>query len=690
MIDMKRLSIIIMALLAVGIAAMQGKERKRIACVGNSITYGFRVEDREQNSYPAQLDRMLPGFEVGNFGHSGATLLNKGHNPYMKLPEFKEALAFNPDYVVIHLGINDTDPRNWPDYRDEFVGDYLALIDSFRNVNPRVRVILANLSPINATHHRFRSGTRDWRLQVRRAIEAVAEASGAELIDFETPLQDRRDLMPDGLHPNAKGAGLLAKTVRDAITGDYGGLSMSPVYQSGMVLQRDRPLLIEGRADAGAKVALTLDGKKYETTADNLGNWAVTTSPLATGKTYEMKVESGKRKLHFKDILAGEVWLASGQSNMAFMISEDALKDETLAGCEDPELRFFDMKPIALTNNQEWPDSIRAKVDDLDYYKEARWQSVSPGNAGPLSAVAYYFARQLRDSLNVPVGIISNAIGGSGTEDWVSVEKLEEVMPEILVDWRHNDYVMPWSQQRASKNSPTGRHPYEPSYLFSAATRKIGYFPIRGIVWYQGESNAHNIELHEALFTALVENWREWFRNPDLPVCFVQLSSINRPSWPSFRDSQRKLASSLPNMAMAVSHDYGNPTDVHPKMKKPVGDRLAMAALGKVYGHDVVPSGPLPLSAEMHDGKMIVKMDYADGMRPAEGDSLIGFEVAEIEGCYYPATAEIGADNTLVVHSDKVKSPRYVRYAWQPYTKANLVNKAGLPASTFSISAQTK
>lgn len=681
---MKGLRVIAAIMAFLGFMATEA--RTRVACVGNSITYGFRVDDRERNCYPSQLQRMLgDDYEVGNFGHSGATLLNKGHNPYMKLPEFKEALAYDPDIVVIHLGINDTDPRNWPNFHDEFIGDYIALVDSFRSVNPDVRVILANLSPINSTHHRFRSGTRDWRLQIRKEIESVAEITGAELIDFQTPLQDRRALLPDGLHPDVKGQTLLAETVRSAITGDFGGLSMSPLYQSGMVLQRDRPLDIVGKADAGEKVTLTIDGKTYDTVADNLGQWEITISPLSAGTVYDMKVTAGKKTLHFKDILAGEVWIASGQSNMAFTLNEDNLAKETIAASADPELRFFDMKPVAFTDNKEWSDSVCALVNDLNYYRPASWRSVDPENAGPLSAVAYYFARQLRDSLDVPVGVISDAIGGSTTESWVSVEKLEEVMPEILVNWQGNDYVMPWAQGRAKKNSGAGRHPYEPSYLFAAATRQLGYFPVRGVIWYQGESNGHNIELHESLFKALVENWREYYRDSSLPVCFVQLSGINRPSWPLFRDSQRRLAEEIPNVAMAVSHDYGNPTDVHPRMKKPVGGRLALGALEMVYGADVVGGGPLPLGATTVGDNVIVRMKNGEGMAPANGNEIIGFEVAETEGYFQPAKAVVNGDGTLTVRSEKVKSPRFVRYAWQPFTNANLVNSSGLPASTFSI-----
>lgn len=195
------------ALTALALSAAASQPLK-VACVGNSITFGLTTDNPATDSYPAQLAGMLPAdrYEVRNFGRSGATLLEKGHNPYVSQPEYKAALDYAPDIAVIHLGINDTDPRNWPNYSDEFAGDYVRLIESFRRANPNVRVILANLTPIGAEHRRFKSGTRQWRDAVRQSVAAIAEATGCELIDFETPLLDRRDLMPDAVHPNREGS----------------------------------------------------------------------------------------------------------------------------------------------------------------------------------------------------------------------------------------------------------------------------------------------------------------------------------------------------------------------------------------------------------------------------------------------------------------------------------------------------
>lgn len=681
---------IIMALTAAMIISLSAAAKIKVACVGNSITFGTGLPDstRMQQSYPAVLQQLLgDGYEVGNFGRPGATLLRHGHRPYFNLPHFREALDMRPDIAVIHLGVNDTDPRNWPNFSDEFIGDYSALIDSLRGANPNVRIIIARLTPISAKHPRFRSGTRDWRLLEQIAIENVAKHKGVELIDFDIPLRDRQNLMPDGIHPDSEGYRLLAETAYRGITGNYGGLKLPPIYGDGMVLQRHRPLTISGTADAGATVTLTLDGIPYTARANNRGEWTVKTAPLADG-SYTMAVTDGKRTINISDILAGEVWVASGQSNMEFPLRDAVGSKEDIAASADPMLRFYDMRAIARTDNVGWPDSVLSAVDSLGYFVPAKWKQSSPHTVGNLSAVAWHFARELRDSLGVPVGIISNAVGGAPCEAWIDVNTLEANMPEILLDWRHNDYVQKWAQGRADKNAPAPhRHPYEPSYLFSAGIRPLGSPDIAGVIWYQGESNAHNTELHEQLFPMLLSSWRQEFRRADLPVCFVQLSSINRPSWPTFRDSQRRMAANQPYTYMAVSSDRGDSLDVHPRDKRPIGKRLARQALSNVYGHNVTPAGPLPVTAwGARDGSATVTFRNAEGLTTSNGLEPATFEIADDTEVFYPAKATISPDNKIIIESIKeVPQPRYVRYGWQPFTRANLVNGEGLPTSTFRI-----
>lgn len=661
----------------------------KVACVGNSITYGLGIEHRERDSYPAQLQRLLgESYEVGNFGKSGATLLNKGHRPYMQQEEFQKALAFGGDIVVIHLGINDTDPRDWPDYRDYFVRDYLALIDSFRVANPRARILVARMTPIADRHPRFESGTRDWHGEIQLAIETVARCAGAQLIDFHEPLYSYPFMLPDAVHPTAEGAGKLARVAYSAITGDYGGLRMPEIYTDHMVLQRDCPLDIRGTANAGEKVTVRIAGQKRSAKTAPDGSWSVSLQPLQAGGPHTLTVSAGDRHLRYDNVLIGEVWLCSGQSNMEFRMDEAITARADIPQSDNRYIRLFDMKARWRTNPVEWDTSVLDSLNHLQYYKATKWTECTPKTVANFSAVAYYFGKMLQDSLQVPVGLICNAIGGSPTESWVGRRSLEYHFPALLRNWMQNDFIQDWIRARAMLNikksaDPFQRHPYEPCYSYESGILPLEKFPVKGVIWYQGESNASRYETHAKLFRLLVDGWREHWGNPALPFYYVQLSSIDRPSWPWFRDSQRRLMNEIPHTGMAVSSDQGDSLDVHPKNKKPIGERLARWALNRTYGQtQVVPSGPLFRSVDFRNGAAYVSFDYADGMQTSDGKALRTFEIAETDGLYYPAQAEI-VGNQVKVYNPQVKNPHYVRYAWQPFTRANLVNSQGLPASTF-------
>lgn len=682
--------------LALGVSALSlsAQKKTKVACVGNSITYGYTLPDREKQAYPSQLQLMLgDGYEVGNFGKSGATLLNKGHRPYMKQEEYRRAVDFAGDIVVIHLGINDTDPRNWPNYRDEFVRDYLALIDTFRTVRPGCRVIIARLTPIADTHSRFISGTRDWRGEIQQAIETVAHVADVQLMDMEEPLYPYPYLLPDALHPTPEGAKILAGSVYSAITGDYGGLRMPMTYTDHMVLQRDRPLIVHGTADAGAKVKVSIARQKKTVKTGSNGKWSVQLDPLAAGGPHTLKVTDDKTTLTYRDVLVGEVWLCSGQSNMEFRLKQSSTAQEDIPASEDSGLRLFDMKARWLTYAVEWPASVLDSLNHLQYYHETSWQLASPQTAKEFSAIAYHFGKMLRDSLKVPVGLICNAVGGSPAEAWIDRRTLEYEFPAILRNWTRNDFIQDWVRGRAALNikksaNKTQRHPYEPCYLYESGIRPLEQFPVKGVIWYQGESNAHNYEAHEQLFHLLVKSWRGNWNDAGMPFYYVQLSGIARPSWPWFRDSQRRLMAEIPGTAMAVSSDYGDSLDVHPRDKRPIGERLGRWALYDTYGQKrVVPSGPLFKAVQFRDGAAYVEFDYGEGLCASDGGAIRTFEVAEYDGLFEPAVAEVQGD-CLKVYSKKIKHPRYVRYGWQPFTRANLVNGCGLPASTFRASGE--
>lgn len=698
----KTVSILLMALFCLTTLQLPAAAKRkkvaaqpvRVACVGNSITYGTGIADREHFSYPVQLQQMLGNrYVVGNFGKPGATLLYKGHRPYVEQPEFKEALRFKGDIAVIHLGINDTDPRNWPNYRDEFVKDYLSIMDSLRAANPKVRFILARMTPIADRHPRFQSGTKQWHEEIQTAIETVARVSGAELIDFHEPLYPYPNLLPDAIHPNPEGAGILAKTVYGGITGNYGGLSMSSLYADYMVLQRDVPLDIHGTANTGEKITVEIGGQKAEAVADNQGKWSVVLSPMQAAEDLTLTITAGKQRKVFSHVAVGEVWLCSGQSNMAFMLCQAESGKEDIAAADDPQLRLFDMKGRWETYDVAWPASCLDSLNHLQYFHETTWQPSTSTSASRFSAVGYYYGRMLRQKLGVPVGLICNAVGGAPTEAWVDRNSLETSFPNILSNWLQNDFIQDWVRGRAAKNltndqTKLGRHPYEPCYLYESGILPLQQYPIKGVIWYQGESNAHNKDAHAKLFSLLVNGWRQNWNNPDMPFYFVQLSSLNRPSWPWFRDSQLRLMKEISNTGMAVSSDCGDSLDVHPRCKQPIGERLARWALAKTYGQDITPSGPVFSSVTRQADALIVSFLYADGLQTSDGKAPSCFEIAEEDGLFQPATATIEGSKVRLT-SPTIKHPRYVRYAWQPFTRANLVNADQLPASTFRGEART-
>ena len=685
-----RSKILLLLLALLPLAAVAG-EPVRVACVGNSVTYGYGLKDRASESYPVRLQALLGnGYDVRNFGHSGATLLRHGHNPYVKLPEYREALDFKADLVVIHLGLNDTDPRNWPQYGDEFVADYHDLIRAFREANPKARVWVCLMTPIFHDHRRFDSGTREWHALIQQRIRQVAEGAGTGLIDLYEPLHSHPDLFPDALHPDATGAAILARTVYGALTGRYGGLRLPATYGDGMVLQREQPLTFSGTADAGQRVKVKFAGRSLSATAGPDGRWSVSLPAQPAGGPYELSFEAGEVRRAFKDVWVGEVWLCSGQSNMELRVRETASAAEDIAAASAAtRLHLYNMPAIVPTYAQVWDEARLDSVNALQYVLPGRWERPTAQNVAGFSSIAYNFGRRLADSLDCHVGVISNAVGGSTTEGWIDRGTLEERLPAILRNWKENDHIMEWARSRAKYNmkgaaNPRQRHPYEPAYLFESAVMPLERYGLRGVLWYQGESNAHNVELHERLFGLLEQSWRAWWGRPDLPFYTVQLSSIaTRPSWPHFRDSQRRLARTLPHTWMTVCSDLGDSLDVHPRRKAPVAERLVRSALHHTYGRPVCPSGPEYETMERSGRSLRLHFSQADGLRAAaEGEPLRGFEVAGADGLFHPAEARVeGAD--VVVKSAAVKVPCAVRYGWQPYTTANLVNAAGMPASTF-------
>ncbi|HOT97960.1 MAG TPA: family 20 glycosylhydrolase [bacterium] len=667
---------------------LRPEDKTRIACIGNSVTYGVGVAGRDTSAYPAVLQGMLGDkYTVGNFGRSGATLLKKGFRPYYRTEESMAALSFRPDIAVIHLGLNDTDPRAWPDYRDEFISDYLWLIDTLRSVGTK-EFYIAKLSPIFNGHKRFKAGTRDWYWQIQERIEEVARLSGATLIDFNAPLKNRPDLLPDNLHPDKRGAAMLAATVFSALTGHYGGLQLPQAWSDGMVLQHDRRTRLRGRADRGEKVQVYMAGKKYSAVASATGAWEVSLDPVQAGGPYKLFATTAKDTVIIKDILAGEVWLCSGQSNMEWPTGSAAGWEGIRESVSDENLRIINFRHKPLAWDVPWDSLALAQVNNLEYFEGGSWNAASAATVKDFSAVAYYFGRKLREELGVPVGLIEMAVGGSPAEAWIERKALElhPQLVDLLYDYRKSEFRDPWVSKVMTANlqrtdNPRQRHPFEPAYLFEAGLSRLAGFPIRGFIWYQGESNANFSELYQVMLPEMVKNWRASWADSTLPFYFAQLSSLNRPAWPEFRDVQRRLALRIPYSGLVVTTDVGHPTDVHPRDKKSVGDRFAFLALKEIYRRDSFARSPEPVKAARKGDKVIVSFRYAGKLKTSDGMPVREIEVSRSGEFFEPASATIHGDRILIASAGAVS----VRYGWKPFSGGNLTGASGLPVPTFKL-----
>jgi sialate O-acetylesterase len=461
-----------------------------------------------------------------------------------------------------------------------------------------------------------------------------------------------------------------------------------------MVIQRGLAVHVWGRASARESVTVTFRGETKSTVADDLGRWSLYLSPGDAGGPFEMVVKASNT-VQLSDILVGDVWVASGQSNMEFPMKSLANPDTEIAAAQYPKIRIF----LVVHRPSDYP---RADVD------AKTWALCSPENVAETSAVAYYFARDIYQKENVPIGLIETFWGGTPAESWTSLHSLaadaslmpvfverskmvEEREPVLLgLAQEEREYQKTVEQAKAEGKPIPGRqwHPdfaaYAPAALFNGMIAPLTPFAIRGVIWYQGEANADNrAPLYAHLFRTMIGDWRRAWDEGDFPFLFVQIANWNTEPgerWPEVRDAQRK-ALALRNTGMAVTIDIGDPVDIHPKNKIDVGLRLARAARAITYGEKLEWSGPLYRQLTREDHALRVWFDHAAGLM-AKGGLLIGFEVAGADGKYVATDAKIDGTSVLV-SSTNVPEPVSVRYAWAPNPACNLYNRDGLPASPF-------
>lgn len=687
---------LVAAFLLISLSAIAQVDKIKIGCIGNSVTYGYTLTEREKNCYPARLQILLGDkYLVKNFGHSGATLLKEGHHPYYKTTEFAAALAFKPDIAIINLGLNDTDPRDWPDHRLDFAADYAWLIEQVRKANPEVKIYICRLTPVFSGHPRFKSGTREWYDQIQKLIPQIAVVNHTALIDLHTPLYDRPDLFADNIHPNDEGATIIARTVQQALTQNFGGLKLPEVFADHLVLQRNRPIPIYGKANGGDKIVARFARHELTTITDNKGEWKVTFPAMQAGGPYQIEIKDKETSVILKDILVGDVWLCSGQSNMAFPLIKSANAEQELqhAG-HNGQLRLYKLQVSAETDAVKWDTDVLNKVNRLQYFS-GTWHKSDAASAAGFSAVGWYFGKKLLEEEHVPIGLIQVAVGGSPVESWIDRSTLEHdnLLVDELNNWRKSDFLMEFCRNRADTNlmlaaSNKQRHPYEPCYNYEAGINQLTPFPIKGVIWYQGESNAHNPELYRYTFPLLVKSWRQHW-GYQLPFYFVQLSAIDRPSWPVFRNMERAFQNQVPDCHFVVSTDLGDSLQVHYTHKNPVGERLALQALHYTYHKTIISDSPDALYAVRKGNKIVVTFPKGQILATSDQRALNGFEVVNDQGQRLVVHGAIKS-NLVVLTIPAGENIKSVWYAMQPFTRANLINQAGLPASTFAMDLSDK
>lgn len=432
------------------------------------------------------------------------------------------------------------------------------------------------------------------------------------------------------------------------------------LFQDHCVLQREMKVPVWGAANPGERIVVRFRGDNEVTTCDREGHWSVKIESGDAGGPFVLEILGETDVVRVRDVLVGEVWIASGQSNMDRPLRPVDGQKPIINGMAEaakadyPKIRHFYV-PQSVANS---------KQENLD----GSWTVCSPETVNHFSAIGYFFSRDLLHALDVPVGIIRSSWGGTPVQSWAS-EQVFEKYPEY--DDRENRAVHLGKEKQN-----------DASVLFNGMIAPLAPFGIKGVIWYQGESNAYDPVAYRSLFPAMIEDWRREWEMGNFPFLYVQIAPFEGMP-PEIREAQLLTLDSVENTAMIVTIDVGDATDIHPANKEPVGERLALAARALGNGEDVIYSGPHCKSVSYGKSRVVVSFDWAQpGLVSGDGLPLRGFEIAGEDGVYFPARAEIEDDEILLFCSD-VETPVAVRYAWADVADGNLFNKAGLPASPF-------
>ncbi|TWT36073.1 hypothetical protein KOR34_09720 [Posidoniimonas corsicana] len=460
------------------------------------------------------------------------------------------------------------------------------------------------------------------------------------------------------------------------------------IFSDHMVLQRNQANKVWGQAEPGESVRVTIADQSHEATADEEGLWSVELDSLDAGGPHTL-LAKGKNEVAVNDVLVGEVWVCSGQSNMQWSINNSYDADLEKLVANNPKLRMINFPQVGVQ-------------EPIFSHDDRRWMLSSQDNIGNFSAVGYYFGKQLQETLGVPVGMINNAWGGSACEAWINRDEIKQAgFDKLMERWEQMESEY---DELATVDEPTDeqrrrlrdlrrnmRGNARPANIYNGVLKSHLGYGIRGAIWYQGETNAGRSYQYRELFPLMISNWREEWGQGDFPFYWVQLADFMGESdqpeesgWAELREAQTMTQDKLPNTGEAVIIDIGEGRDIHPRNKRDVGNRLARLALANDYGYEIAHRSPRFSSMEVADGKAVLSFDHVDGgLRPFDTNDPVGFAIAGTDKKFVWAQAKVVDGDRIEVWSDEVSEPAAVRYGWGNNPVVNVYDGAHLPLTPF-------
>lgn len=475
-------------------------------------------------------------------------------------------------------------------------------------------------------------------------------------------------------------------------------ITLPSIFGDHMVLQQKQSNPVWGRAESGEKIEVAIHGQSHSAKADENGNWKVNLRPIPAGGPYRLEIEGENSEFYFDDVLVGEVWICSGQSNMAWTVNNSNSAELEMLTADYPNIRLISVPQVGTQEPQ------------ADFNGE--WTACTPQTIKDFSAVGYFFGRRLHQALDVPIGLIDNAWGGSAADAWIRRDVLEkDGRFDKMMDWwkkteasyDYEDELKEWENKVAQwkRDGSEGRQPRRPGNLMTGNQRPaniyngvllptIGY-GIRGAIWYQGESNAGRAYQYRDLFPLMIQHWREEWNQGDFPFYYVQLADFMAEemqpadsAWAELREAQTMAMDRLDNVGQAVIIDIGEGRDIHPRNKQSVGNRLARWALAKDYGFDILYQSPTFQAMKQEGNKIVLTYDsVGQGLYSFDTVEPRGFAIAGKDKKFVWAQAEITGRDEVTVWSDSIKAPVAVRYAWANNPVCSMYSRDGLPMTPF-------